>query len=194
MNKVSDKIINDALQEAEKIKDLSLQEFNELKKIHKTHKEKLEINYNQKIEKFKEIEYSKLISKIDLENRTKKLLRKREILNNLKTELSKKIKNENELYIHFLKSTLIKIIETGNEEILIPENDKNIYTNSFFKEIQEKHNKKISPNFNIKFEKLENGLIIKNDLFEFKANIDNAINYIFYEFEIDIAKILFENL
>ncbi len=184
MNKVSEKIINNAVERAKTIEEKSIVEINELKQLQQDEILKLEKSYRKKLENFYNSEYKKIVTRIDLETKNIILITKREILDDFNIELSEKIKGDKNLYINFLKSMVALGTETGDEELIIPKLDKDIFNDDFFAKI--KSNKS-----NVKTGDIEWGLILKKDRIEFKATVDTAVKYIFDEFEIEISNILF---
>ncbi len=197
MNKVSAKILSDAENKVREIEEKAKEEEGNLNNEHKIEIETASSELERKLNHEYKVEINRLSALNKLEHRKDILQAKWDIIDTIKKYLIDSIKNDKELYLQFLEAMLRKGVMTGNEKIIVSEQDRTIFNSDFLKAI----NDKIKDDSNIpsdlklhdKTRDTGGGMFLENGRVMFDATIESAVNKIFENHSVEITRILFPN-
>lgn len=193
MNKVSEKIISDAENNAAEImksNDLIIEEIlnNQKEKLHT-----LSLKMEQDLKDLYDREIKKLNAISEIEIKKKILSAKREVINELKDKVLYKFLNDKSLYIRFIKRAVEQGAFTGNEEIIISKEDENLFTSEFLRELNSESSGKPGRDGNLKLseERLSagRGILLREGRITYDAVLENVIRDTLDEYEPDIVRI-----
>ncbi len=195
MNKVSEKIILEAEKKAEKIEKNASLKAETLSKENKKRLDKIALEYKDKIDRMYLIELNRLKSSAYMEFKKDILREKRKNMEKIHAYLCDYIKNDKELYTKFLKSMALKGTVSGNEKIIVSNNDRTFFTEKFILSINKEAEKKLGHKADLSLSEevrdTGGGLYLKEKKIEFNATINIVIDTLIEDFEVEIADFLF---
>ncbi len=196
MNKVSGKIISEAEKKAEEIEKKAELKAEMMSKENKRRLNKIALEYQDKIDRIYLIELNRLKSAAHMEFKKDILREKRKIMGEIHTYVCDYIKNDKELYANFLKSMALKGTLSGNEEIIVSNNDRSFFTGKFIsyinREAEEKLGHKADLSLSEEVRDTGGGLYLKEKRIEFNATINVVIDTLVEKFEVEIADFIFQ--
>ena len=195
-NKVSKKIIIEAKKKAEEIEKNTRLKAETLGKENEIRLNRIALEYQNKIDGIYLIELNRLKSAAYMEFKKDILREKRKIMEKIHAYLCDYIKNDKKLYANFLKSMALKGTLTGNEKIIVSNNDRPFFTERFVssinREAEDKLGHKADMSLSEEVMDTGGGLYLKEKRVEFNATVNVVIDTMMEEFEVEIADFLFQ--
>jgi len=191
MNKVAEKIIEEAEAQALRIQNACDEESLALKKKYDGELKAIKKEEEVKLEKFYGSYVKHQRAQIDLRDKKEILQRKHELILEVLDDAKNRILEEKDIYVSIMKSLLKKGIFTGKEEIIVHDNDRKLFISElepYVKDVLKKTDVRLSK------DRIENqrGFYLHDGDMEYNATMDIIFKEIFEELEIDLIKILFE--
>lgn len=187
MDKVSQKILDDAKKEDDRIIKEAEKKRKEIEKVTAAEIKKLTEEIERKAREAEEKEYERLIGLKNIEQKNTLLEYKHHLMN----ELFKKVKEEilkNNKYPELIKSLFEVSVDSGKEEVLVGKNEKIID-----KEFINKLNKNKGWHLKLSKEKLpiKGGFILRSEKTQIDASIETILNEKKEVLEPEVVRILF---
>ncbi len=194
--KIKATILEEAQEEKQKLLENARVQAQDIRAKYKNKAEEILNDILEKANRAAEEKKRRILSMAQLENRKALLQAKQQIIDEVFEKAKAKLKNmSDEDYRNLIAEMLLKSVVTGNEEVVISEDDKNRITPDFIKKINEKL-KSMGKQGNLRISetpgKMIGGLILKSEDMEINCTFDSLINMEREELETEIAKILFE--
>lgn len=194
--KIKATILEEAQEEKQKLLENARVQAQDIRAKYKNKAEEILNDILEKANRAAEEKKRRILSMAQLENRKALLQAKQQIIDEVFEKAKAKLKNmSDEDYRNLIAEMLLKSVVTGNEEVVISEDDKNRITPDFIKKINEKL-KSMGKLGNLRISetpgKMIGGLILKSEDMEINCTFDSLINMEREELETEIAKILFE--
>ena len=195
MNKVSEKIILEAEKKAEDIKKDAGIKAERLSRENKSSLANIALEYQNKIDRIYQIELNRLKSAAYMEFKKDILREKRKIMEEIHAYMCDYIKKDKELYAKFLKSMALKGAITGNEKIIVSNDDRSFFTKKIILFINKEAEKKLGHTADLSLSDevrdTGGGLYLKEEKIEFNATVKVVVDTLIEEFEVEIADFLF---
>ncbi|WP_213975615.1 V-type ATP synthase subunit E [Tepidanaerobacter acetatoxydans] len=194
--KIKATILEEAQEEKQKLLENARVQAQDIRAKYKNKAEEILNDILEKANRAAEEKKRRILSMAQLENRKALLQAKQQIIDEVFEKAKAKLKNmSDEDYRNLIAEMLLKSVVTGNEEVVISEDDKNRITPDFIKKINEKL-KSMGKQGNLRISetpgKMIGGLILKSEDMEINCTFDSLIKMEREELETEIAKILFE--
>jgi len=194
---IKEKIINDAIEEKEKLYqevNISIKELeDDFEREKKNLKENILGRYNQEAE----IKEKNILTEAKLEANKKILAEKQSILNKVFDEAAKRISNLGKAeYLELIENLIIENIETGDETIFISEKDKAVINQEYLKTINKKIlqiGKKGELSLSNDYIPISGGIVIGKDEIKKNASIEIMLNKIKEDYETKLSNFLFQS-
>ena len=194
---IKEKIINDAIEEKEKLYqevNISIKELeDDFEREKKNLKENILGRYNQEAE----IKEKNILTEAKLEANKKILAEKQSILNKVFDEAAKRISNLGKAeYLELIENLIMENIETGNETIFISEKDKEIINQEYLKTINKKilqMGKRADLSLSNDYIPISGGIVIGKDEIKKNASIEIMLNKIKEDYETKLSNFLFQS-
>lgn len=153
-------------------------------------------NMRAKAEKDGQERKERLMSRAQLNARNEVLLAKQEAIDMVLENVVNRISQMNDKdYFEFIENMLLNNVETGEEEVIFSEKDKNRITPSFVTVVNDKLNsmgKKGLIKLSSETRDIEAGFILTRGGLEINCSIESQIRLLRDSLEGDIANLLFE--
>lgn len=196
MDKISEKIISEAAKKAKEIEKKALLKAEMLNKENNNRLNKITMEYQDKIDKIYSIELNRLKSAAQMEFKKDILRAKSEIIKKIYAYVSDYIKKDKKIYADFLKAMAVKGTVSGNEVIIVSNNDESFFSKKFISSINKEAGERLGCKTNLALAtELRNtggGLYLKEGKIEFNATLNVVIDTLAEEFEMEIVDFLFE--
>ncbi|AEE92206.1 V-type proton ATPase subunit E [Tepidanaerobacter acetatoxydans Re1] len=194
--KIKATILEEAQEEKQKLLENARAQARDIRAKYENKAEEILNDILEKANRAAEEKKRRILSMAQLENRKALLQAKQQIIDEVFEKAKAKLKNmSDEDYSNLIAEMLLKSVVTGNEEVVISEDDKNRITPDFIKKINEKL-KSMGKQGNLRISetpgKMIGGFILKSEDMEINCTFDSLINMEREELETEIAKILFE--
>ncbi len=194
---IKEKIINDAIEEKEKLYqevNISIKELeDDFEREKKNLKENILGRYNQEAE----IKEKNILTEAKLEANKKILAEKQSILNKVFDEAAKRISNLGKAeYLELIENLIMENIETGDETIFISEKDKAVINQEYLKTINKKIlqiGKKGELSLSNDYIPISGGIVIGKDEIKKNASIEIMLNKIKEDYETKLSNFLFQS-
>jgi V/A-type H+-transporting ATPase subunit E len=189
---IVEKIIKDAEEEGkEKVKEAEKKAAEILKEAEKK-SEELKKKIVEKAEKEAAEEKKRIIALARLEMRNKLLEKKKNLIEEVFQEASKRISSvPKDKYRSFLKKVILEAAESGEEEVILNERDRELVDAKFLGEINQelqKNGKKGSLKLSSETREIEGGVILKKDGLEINASLETLLKELRSEKEKEILQ------
>jgi|Deesub1362A_J573_1020465.scaffolds.fasta_scaffold02584_3 V/A-type H+-transporting ATPase subunit E len=189
---IVEKIIKDAEEEGEKKVKEAEKEAAEILKEAEKKSEELKKKIVKKAEKEAVEEKKRIIALARLEVRNKLLEKKKELIEEVFQEVSKRISSVSpDKYRNFLKKVILEATESGEEEVILNERDRELVDAKFLEEINkelQKNGKRGSLKLSSETREIEGGVILKKDGLEINASLETLLKELRSEKEKEILK------
>ncbi len=190
------KIVSDAQKKAETIINSYKAEADKIIKEKTAELEKRRKEEKAKIKKEVESHKLRAIQIANLEMRKKILSEKQKLIQKVFQKAEDSVKNMPEKeYKEFIKNKIISFIETGNEEIIVGNQDKNIITNAFVEDLNNELKNKLREKANLKIStdktEIDKGFILKHGKIRVNCSLDSFMKEAREESEEKVVQILF---
>jgi V/A-type H+-transporting ATPase subunit E len=189
---IVEKIIKDAEEEGrEKVKEAEKKAAEILREAEKK-SEELKKKIVEKAEKEAAEEKKRIIALARLEVRNKLLEKKKDLIEEVFQEASKRISSvSKDKYRNFLKKVILEAAESGEEEVILNERDRELVDAKFFEEINQelqKNGKKGSLKLSSEAREIEGGVILKKNGLEINASLETLLKELRSEKEKEILQ------
>ncbi len=191
------KIISDAEQKVKQIINSYTEEAKKIISEKEKELKKKEITEKERIDRASENLKARTVQIAELELRKEILNEKQKIIEQVFEKAEEMIYTmPKEKYIEFIKNKLIQYIETGNEEIIVGEKDKEIITPTFIEELNKEVKAKLRENADLKISNehtnIEKGVILKQGKIRINCSIKSLMKEAREKCEEKVVKILFK--
>jgi len=195
MNKISKKILEEAENRAMEIRAESLHTREEINEQHKREMIILVQDQSKMLDGMYRHELERILALINIGIKKKILSVKWDIIDEIRTEAEKELKNDSVRYAKFLKKVIIDGVVTGNEEIIVSEEDRIYISQVFLDAVNERAAVKTGKTASLKLSdetrEIDGGLFLREDKIEFNATVNTVFRKIFERYEIEIGKMIF---
>ncbi|MCP4129498.1 MAG: hypothetical protein GY754_00640 [bacterium] len=194
MNKVSEKILSDAENRVRGIEEETERKQEQVKKDHAEEYERISALQQQELDALFNAELKRRNSLKDLEFNKDILKVKWEQLARVLENVAARLRQD-DMYRRFLKTVLFKGVQTGQEEVIVSEEDRDIVNTGFLGDINLELEEKLEnpPELRLSDETRATGggLYLKEGKVEYNATIKIAIKKIFDDNELEIIDMIF---
>jgi len=191
------KIISDAEKKAEEIINSHKKEADNIIAEKKKELKKKEAAEKERIDKEMESLKARTVQIAELELRKKILEEKQKLIQQVFEKVEEKIyKMPKEKYVDFIKNKIVQYIETGNEEIIVGNKDKDIITTALIDSLNKELKSKLQENGNLKISNekadIEKGFILKQGKIRVNCSLDSILKEAREKCEEEVVKILYK--
>lgn len=195
MNKISEKILADANRNAAEIEDKALLEERKYREQKERELAHIESEYHDRLREIYRSELYQEKAKAEIEIRKAILRGKREMMKEVLDYVAEYVKKSSEVYCGFLEAMVLRGILSGNEEIIVSEEDRKIFNSQFLKRLNEKAAEQLGRPTYIRLStetrETGGGLFLKEDKIEFNATIEAVIKRVSEDCEMALSNLLF---
>lgn len=189
---IVEKIIKDAEEEGrEKVKEAE-RKAEEIMKEAEKESEELKRKIVERAGKEAAEEKKRIIALARLEMRNKLLEKKKDFIEEVFQEASKRISTvSRDKYRNFLKKVILEAAESGEEEIILNEGDRGLVDTKFLQEINQelqKNGRKGGLKLSSESREIEGGVILKKDGLEINASLETLLKELRSEREKEILE------
>ncbi len=189
---IVEKIIKDAEEEGKKKVKEAEEKAEEILKEAQERSKELKKKIIERAEKEAAEEKKRIIALAKLEARNKLLEKKKIFIKEVFQEASKRISRvSNEKYRSFLKKVILEAAESGEEEIILSERDRELVDAKFLEEINQelqKMGKKGSLKFSSETREIKGGVILKKNGLEINSSLETLLEELRLEKEKEILQ------
>ncbi len=189
---IVEKIIKDAEEEGKKKVKEAEEKAEEILKEAQERSKELKKKIIERAEKEAAEEKKRIIALAKLEARNKLLEKKKIFIKEVFQEASKRISRvSNEKYRSFLKKVILEAAESGEEDIILSERDRELVDAKFLEEINQelqKMGKKGSLKFSSETREIKGGVILKKNGLEINSSLETLLEELRLEKEKEILQ------
>ena len=195
MNKISEKILADARNEAEQITEKARHEEEDLIKAKDSALADATAEHEERLATIYRSELKRQTAQAEIEFRNAILEAKKALLARVFHEVPKHLLKP-ECYSRFLEAMVLRGVESGEEEIIVSEQDRYRLDDKFMRQVNEKATEKIGlethlhPSSDTRV--TGGGLFLKEGNIEFNATMATVMQSISEEMEMELARFLFK--
>ncbi|MDD4568918.1 MAG: V-type ATP synthase subunit E family protein [Tepidanaerobacteraceae bacterium] len=194
--KIKEKIMEEARAEKQKLIEDTQAKARDIKAKYERQAEEMRQDILERAKKTADEKKRRILSMAQLENRKAVLQVKQQIIDEVFIKAKENLKKlPDEDYQKLFGEMLVKSVISGNEELIISEQDKNRISPDFLNKVNE-YLKSQGMQGNLKISEtcgqMIGGFILKSEDLEVNNTFDSLINMEREELETEIAKILFE--
>lgn len=195
MSKVRDKILSDASEKVREIEEEYLQKESSMRSVYEEGCRSKARDDEEKNRALYEGEKQRLLGIRRLEERKRLLAAKREILTELSDSVKDQIRSDPLLYRKFIERAVAKGVRTGGEEIVISQDDREIFTEEFLKHLNIIAEKITGAacrlHMSDTYENTGGGLHLREGRENFNATVGISVDAVVSDLEPELAAILF---
>ncbi|SEF72297.1 V/A-type H+-transporting ATPase subunit E [Caloramator fervidus] len=195
IDSLKERLLNDAKLKASAIENEALSKAKSILDEATNKAERIVEEFKEKAEREGKEKKERIISKAKMECRDMILKAKQEMIDNIFKLVVDKINNMDlESYRSLFKTLILNSVETGDEEIVLSQKDKDKFNQSFLYEInRELIAKGKAGNLKLSSEtlNLNSGFILRRNGLEINCTIESLIRNLRDELEVELAKLLF---
>ncbi|MCR4429767.1 MAG: V-type ATP synthase subunit E [Tepidanaerobacteraceae bacterium] len=196
IEKIKERIMQEALQKQREILDKARAEADKIIRDSAVQVEEIKRQSRQKAERMAEEEKRKILSMAELDERKRLLSAKQQIIDGVFEKARQELENmPADDYLGLMRAMLIKASAAGDEEIIVNEKDKNRITTDFLNNINgelKKQGKTGGLRLSAETRPIIGGFILKSSEMEINSSFDALIKAQRDELETEISKTLFE--
>ncbi len=195
MNKVAQKIISDAGDMAAEIAGKCSEEERAMKEEHDRTLGAIRSEQERNLESVYRAELARILAQERLDHNKNMLKTKWEMIDDLMAGVRSALTGDGALYARFMEEMAIRGVATGNEEIVVAGEDRDLMDAAFLERLNGKARALTgrATNLRLSGDSLESrgGLLMREDRVEFNATLDSVITRIRDDHIIEIARMLF---
>ncbi len=191
------KIIKDAEDKAESILLEYKRQADDIKAKKKNLLKGTEEAEKKKIEQDADNHYKRLVQMAELKMRKEVLDLKQKLITDVFQKVEERIVSmPKEDYQSFIEKKIIEYIQTGREEIIISENDKNRITEDFIDRLNKKLKEKLREEGSLKLSDesadIKAGFILKSGKIQYNSSLESMLRELREKGEAEIVKKIFK--
>ncbi len=195
MGKVKDKILDDAAGKVRQIEEEFRRKEESMRDIYEEGLTAGKLENEKKLSLLYANEVKRLTGIRRLEYRKKLLAAKREILRELAESVKERIRNDPALYAGFIEAGVRRGVKTGNEEIVVSQQDRGLFTDEFMKRINGVASEKTGRECRLRLsdspEETGGGIHLREGRENFNASISVSADSAADLFEPELAAMIF---
>lgn len=194
-SRVSEKILEDAEKTVQEIQKDLVRKERELFEAHQLVERKLREQLDAELEERVATEVNRLLAMTGLELKKERLQAKTEMVERVLDRCRTEIRNNRDLYLRFLKAMVVKGAISGEEEVILSEEDIHGLGPEVVKELNRAVEEQRGLAGHLRLAASQNGfnggLILRDGLVTFNASLDQAVRTVAENRKVALVKTLF---
>lgn len=191
------KIIKDSEGKAESILLEYKKQADDIKEEKKSLLKGTEEAEKKKIEQDADNHYKRLVQMAELQMRKEVLDLKQKLITDVFQKVEERIVSmPKDDYQSFIEKKIIEYIQTGREEVIISENDKNRITEDFIEKLNKKLKEKLREEGDLKLSDksadIKAGFILKSEKIQYNSSLESMLRELREKDEAEIVKKIFK--